>query len=66
MLGVHSKEKRTAAVSGKNRYFDAAQDAGGVMKKALGRMALPFRMIPTGWTRDWNRFLGTIRNFTDF
>jgi hypothetical protein len=33
-----------------------------VIKKTLGRTTLSFRMIPTGWTRDWNRFLGRIRN----
>jgi hypothetical protein len=37
MLGAQSNEKRTAAVSGKNRHSDAAENAGGVIKKALPR-----------------------------
>jgi ribonuclease HI len=32
MLGVQRKEKQTATGSGKNRYFDAAEDASEVDK----------------------------------
>ena len=37
VLGAQSKEKGTTAVPADNGYSDAAQDAGGVIEKALGR-----------------------------
>jgi len=55
MIGARGIEKEWD-VSVENRNSDAAQDGGGIIKKALGRTTLTFRMIQPGWTGAWNRF----------